>query len=370
MRGTGDGREGGGREGGGREGRVREGGEGVSEPAVGDGGADRAAILDRILEMLGRAGSVVITTHANADGDGAGSGVALAAWLRARGTEAWIVNPTPFPAPYAFLLPDPGWVLGAKSDEAVRRCREAGLAVVVDTAEVPRIGRVKSLIRDLPKVVIDHHPGGKRPIEGVVLRDREACAAGALVFELIDRAGGPWNAAIASALYMAVLTDTGGFRFTNTNPACLRIAARLVELGAVPEELYRAAYGRFHPRRFELLRESLATLTVHESGRIAWITVPKEAYDRLGATVEDLEGFVDVPRSVAGVEVAILFRTTADGPIKVSLRSLPPVDVRGIAVELGGGGHVRAAAAVVKGPLEAAMDRVIGRVEGVVGGEP
>ena len=327
----------------------------------------RAELLDRILELLAGAGSVVITTHANADGDGAGSGVALAAFLRARGTEAWIVNPTPFPEPFAFLLPDPDWVVAAASEEAVRRCREADLAVVVDTAEVPRIGRVKSLIRDLPKVVIDHHPQGKHPIEGVVLLDRQACAAGALVFELIDRAGGPWSAAIARALYIAVLTDTGGFRFTNTDPACLRIAARLVELGAAPEELYRAAYGRFRPRRFELLREALATLTVHEGGRIAWMTVPKEGYDRLGATVDDLEGFVDVPRSVAGVEVAMLFRTTADGRIKVSLRSLPTVDVHVIAAELGGGGHVRAAAAVVKGPMEAAVQRVVGRVEAGVG---
>ena len=325
-------------------------------------GAGRAGLLDRILEMLAGARSVVITTHANADGDGAGSEAALAAFLRGRGVEAWIVNPTPFPEPYAFLLPDPGWVLPSKSDEAVRRCRDADLAVVVDTAEIPRIGRVKSLIRDLPKVVIDHHPGGKRPIEGVVFCDRQACAAGALVFELIDRAGGPWSAVIARALYIAVLTDTGGFRFTNTDPECLRIAARLVELGAAPEELYRAAYGRFRPRRFDLLRETLATLTVHERGRIAWMTVPKEAYDRLGATIDDLEGFVDVPRSVAGVEVAILFRTTTDGRIKVSLRSLPPVNVNLIAAELGGGGHVRAAAAVVKGPLEDAVQRVVGRV--------
>ncbi len=335
---------------------------GVSGGGLSEVGGGRGRLLDRIVEMLDGAGSVVITTHANADGDGAGSAAALAAFLRARGTEAWIVNPTPFPEPFAFLLPDPRWAVPAASEEAARRCREADLAVVVDTAELPRIGRVKSLIRDLPKVVIDHHPEGKRPIGGVVLRDLEACAAGALVFELIDRAGGPWSPDIARALYIAVLTDTGGFRFTNTNPECLRVAARLVELGAVPEELYRAAYGRFQPHRFELLRESLATLTVHESGRIAWITVPKEAYDRLGATVDDLEGFVDVPRSVAGVEVAILFRTTSDGRIKVSLRSLPPVDVHVIAVELGGGGHMRAAAAVVKGPLEAAVQRVVGRV--------
>ena len=312
--------------------------------------------------MLGGARSVVITTHANADGDGAGSEVALAAFLRARGVEAWIVNPTTFPESYAFLLPDPAWAIPTPGDEASRRCREADLAVVLDTAEVPRIGRVKGLIRDLPKVVIDHHPPGKRPIKGVVFRDTTACATGALVFELIERAGGPWNEVMARALYIAVLTDTGGFRFANTNARCLRVAARLVDLGAAPAELYRAAYGRFHPRRFALLRESLATLTVHESGRLAWMIVPKEAYDRLGATVEDLEGFVDMPRDVAGVEVAALFRTTSDGRIKVSLRSLPPVDVNVMAVELGGGGHVRAAAAVVKGPLDEAVERVVRRV--------
>ena len=329
----------------------------------GEGGdVDRGSRLDRVLELLAGAKSVVITTHANADGDGAGSEVALAAFLRQRGVEAWIVNPTPFPDGFAFLLPDPAWVIPATDAAAARRCREADLAVVVDTAEVPRIGRVKGLIRDLPKVVIDHHPPGGRAIEGVVFRDTTACATGALVFELVERAGGPWSEVMARALYIAVLTDTGGFRFANTNPACLRVAARLVELGAAPGELHRAAYGSFRPRRFELLREALATLSVHENGRLAWMIVPKEAYDRLEATVEDLEGFVDVPREIAGVEVAALFRTTADGRIKVSLRSVAPVDVNVLAVELGGGGHVRAAAAVVKGPLEDAVERVVGRV--------
>ena len=331
------------------------------------GGEGRAVLLDRILERLAEARSVVITTHANADGDGAGSEVALAAFLRERGTEAWIVNPTPFPESCAFLLPDPGWVVPAKSAEASRCCRAADLAVVLDTAETPRIGRVKSLIRDLPKVVIDHHPAGSRPIEGLVLRDTTACATGVLVFELIERAGEACSRAIARALYIALLTDTGGFRFANTNAECLRISARLVESGASPEELHRAAYGRFRMRRFELLREALATLTVHESGRLAWMTVPEDAYRRLGATVDDLEGFVDVPRAVAGVEVAVLFRTTTDGRIKVSLRSLPPVDVNRIAVELGGGGHVRAAATVVKGPLADAIERVVARVQEVLG---
>ena len=96
------------------------------------------------------------------------------------------------------------------------------------------------------------------------------------------------------------------------------------------------------------------------------MTVPKAAYDRVGAAVDDLEGFVDVPRDIDGVEVAILFRTTADGRIKVSLRSVPPVDVRAIAAEMGGGGHTRAAATVVKGALGEVVADVVARVEGVL----
>ncbi len=327
---------------------------------------ERNRRFDEVLERLDRASSVVITTHANADGDGAGSEVALAAFLRERGAEAWIVNPTPFPESFDFLLPDPGWVLPPKSAREARHCCEADLAIVLDTAQLPRIGRVKSLIRHLPKVVIDHHPPSDRPIDGVVVRDTSACATGALVFELIDRAGGPWPRAVAPALYVAVMTDTGGFRFSNTDRDCFRVASRLVELGAVPEALFRAVYGRFRLRRFELLREALVTLTVHADGRIAWMTVPKDAYDRLGATVEDLEGFVDVPRDIDGVQAAMLFRTTADGRIKVSLRSVPPIDVGAVATGFGGGGHVRAAAAVVTGPLGEVIARVLRRVERVV----
>ncbi len=328
--------------------------------------AQRGMRFDEVLSRLDAASSVVITTHANADGDGAGSEIALAAFLRARGADAWIVNPTPFPESLDFLLPDRGWVLPPRSSREARYCSEADLAVVLDTAQVPRIGRVKSLIRHLPKVVIDHHPPSNRPIDGLVVCDTSACATGALVFELIDRAGGPWPPPVAHALYVAVMTDTGGFRFSNTDRDCFRVAARLVELGAEPETLFRAVYGRFRVRRFELLREALATLAVHPDGRIAWMTVPKDAYDRVGAAVDDLEGFVDVPRDIDGVQVAMLFRTTADGRIKVSLRSVPPIDVGTVAAGFGGGGHARAAAAVVTGPLDDVIARVLRRVERIV----
>lgn len=322
-------------------------------------GPARGERIDAIVEALLAASPVVVTMHANADGDAAGSAVAMAAFLAEHGADARIASPTPFSGSFSFLLPDPEMVLPAKSEEEAAWCRRAGLAVVVDTSDPRRIGRINSMIRGLPTVVVDHHPPGDRFIDGLALVDTGAAAAGELVFELIERAGGPWTEAIVRALYVAVLTDTGGFRFQNTTPDCLRTAARLVELGAEPEALYRAVYSRFRPRRFELLQEALATLTVHPGGRVAWMTVPKEAFDRVGATVDDLEGFVDVPRDVEGVEVAILFRTTSDGRIKVSLRALAPARVHGIARALGGGGHPQAAAVVVSGKLERVVERVV-----------
>lgn len=322
-------------------------------------GPQRQARLDAVVERLLGADPVVVTTHANADGDGAGSAVALAAFLQEHGADTRIVGPTPFPESYSFLLPDPDMVLPPKSAAESDWCRRAGLAVVVDTGDRRRIGRIASRIRRLPTVVIDHHPPGDGPIAGVRFVDTRASAAGELVYEVIEHAGGPWTGTIVRALYVAVLTDTGGFRFRNTTARCLRTAARLIEFGADPEGLHRAAYSCFRPRRYALLREALATLTVHEGGRIAWMTVPQDAFDRLEATVDDLEGFVDVPRNLAGVELAILFRTTSDRRIKVSLRSLAPTAVNGIARALGGGGHAQAAAAVVSGPLENAIERVV-----------
>lgn len=338
-------------------------------------GRGKAAGPKAVLERLLGASSVVLATHVSADGDGAGSQVAVAAFLRGRGIPAWIVNPTPFPDAFRFLLPDPAWVLPANGDDAARRCRDADLAVVLDTDQKSRIERVVPLIRRLPKVVVDHHPPGADPVSGLVYRDETAPATGALVLKVLEQAGAPWategvpspggppwTKEIASALYVALLTDTGGFRFANATPDCFRTAGRLVELGAEPAALHRAVYGQFRRRRYELLRESLATLQVHESGRIAWMTVPAGPYRSLAATADDLEGFVDVPRSIEGVEVALLFRTTSKGDTKVSLRSTGDVVVNGVAAALGGGGHPRAAGAVVKGSPEAVTGDVVDRV--------
>jgi phosphoesterase RecJ-like protein len=312
----------------------------------------RVEAIDSVLKALRDKETAVLTTHVNSDGDGCGSEIALAAWLRELGTEAFIVNPTPVPQSLRFLVPDEAWVVDSTTAAAQELCDGADVAVVLDTGEVPRLGRVRSLIDGLPTVVIDHHPRGDRPIEGMSFRDSNACATGELVFDLIHRAGGPWPAVADLGMYVAILTDTGSFRFSNTTPTSLRIAADLVERGVNPDETYRRIYGDVPRRRFHLLESSLAFLEVDEEAGIAWMTVPADQFDALGAIADDLEGMVDYPRSVEGVEVGLLFRQIPRKGIKVSFRSNGAVNVNVLAHRFGGGGHVRAAGALIKGQMD------------------
>jgi phosphoesterase RecJ-like protein len=321
-----------------------------------------------VLEALQGAERVVLTTHVNADGDGAGSQVALASWLRVRGKEAWIINPTPFPKSLSFLLPDADWALDCGSNKAKEVVRGAQLAVVVDTGEVPRIGPVMELFQGLPTVVVDHHPVGPDPIPGISFRDPGACAAGEMVFDLISGKGGPWPRATVDGLYVAILSDTGSFRFSNTTPGTLRLAADLVALGADPETLHRKVYGNVSLRKLRLLAACLPYLEVDSQGGLAWMTVPADSYNELGAVPDDIEGLVDYPRDIEGVEVGLLFRETAKGATKISFRSNGDIDVNAVASQFGGGGHVKASGALVQRPLAEVREEVLDAVRTLVQG--
>jgi phosphoesterase RecJ-like protein len=310
----------------------------------------------RVADALRASRRPVLTTHLNADGDGTGSQVALAAWLRAHGARPLIINPTPFPDQFRFLLPHDSWIVHAGSEAARDACAQADLAVVLDTGEFPRIGRLKPMIGHLQTVVVDHHPQGEKPIGGISLRDPGASATGELVFDIMLATSGPWPREALDALYVAILTDTGSFRHSNSTPLAHRLVADLIADGVDPEALHRQVYGQAPMRRFHLLKAALETL--HAEDGVGWMTIPPKAYAELGAVQDDLEGMVDYPRGVEGVNVALLFRSTAKGT-KISFRSDGLVDVNALARDFGGGGHVRASGALVRGPLDEVRPRVI-----------
>ncbi|MGD2045613.1 MAG: bifunctional oligoribonuclease/PAP phosphatase NrnA [Gemmatimonadota bacterium] len=321
--------------------------------------AHRAAAVKQARSALLAARRAVLTTHLNADGDGAGSEAALASWLRSHGAEAWIINPTGFPNSLKFLVEDEDWIVSAGSKRARDLCETADLAVVVDTGEVPRIGRMQDAIRELSTLVIDHHPPGDQPIGGMSLRDPTACAAAELVCDVISAADGPWSEYIAQGIYVGILTDTGGFRFENTTPECHEVAAEMIRLGVRSETVYERVYGWAPLRRYQLLQHALKTLEHDEQNGITWMIIPGDAYEALGATAEDLEGIVDIPRAIEGTQVGILFRPITSGEVKMSFRSNGPVDVNALARAFNGGGHVKASGAVVAGPMARAVDEVL-----------
>ena len=321
--------------------------------------AHRAAAVTQSKNALLASRRAVLTTHLNADGDGAGSQAAIAAWLRANGTEAWIINPTAFPDMYRFLVEREEWIVPAGSSRARDLCDSADLAVVLDTGEVSRIGRVHEMIRDLPTLVIDHHPNGDQPIGGISLRDATACATGELVHDVVYAAKGPWTDQIAQGIYVAILTDTGGFRFENATAGCHRVVSEVVARGVEPEAMFERVYGSSSLRKYQMLGYALETLEHEVESGVSWMVVPRERYEELHATPEDLEGIVDVPRSIDGTQVGLLFRSTKSGEVKISFRSNGRVDVNTLARRFNGGGHVKASGAIVPGPMERAMEQVL-----------
>jgi phosphoesterase RecJ-like protein len=189
--------------------------------------------------------------------------------------------------------------------------------------------------------------------------DPTAAATGELIFELAVANGWPLTRAAARGLYVALLTDTGGFRFSNTHPRTLRIAAELLETGLDPEQIYLDVYARAPEGRPRLFAEALQTLVVEPEIGLAWVTVPPGAIERLGVSSDDLDGVVEFPRSIDGVRMALLFREVSQGRVKVSLRSVGDVDVAAFAKQFGGGGHTKASGLALPGTLAEVQGTVL-----------
>ena len=318
----------------------------------------RRAQLARLAEELVPGRRVALSTHMNADGDGCGSETALARLLQARGLTVHIVNPTPWPAMFDFLL---GADVRDRTSKGAAALRDIDLLIVLDISDVKRLGQLADAVRGLaiPKLVIDHHIPTDEPAGNVIVADTTACATGELVYDLAETLGSEITPAIAEALYVALLTDTGGFRFSNTSPRCHAIAGRLLAAGIDPEEMYRRIYASVPLGRMRLLRDALTTLETDDDAGLAWISVPADALEKHGLKGEELDGIVEHPRSVVGTRLALFFRDLGHGKVKVSFRSTGDVDANRFAKQFGGGGHARASGALIPGSLEEVRTKVV-----------
>ena len=319
--------------------------------------AHRAASIERYAAEFSSGRTVALLTHINSDGDGCGSEVALALLLAQRGMKVRIVNPTPWPEMFDFLVDG----IDERTADGARALEGVDLVIVLDISDLKRLGSLADAVRASParRLVIDHHVAQDEPAGEIVVSDTTACATGELIFDVARVLGLDITAPIARAMYVALLSDTGGFRFSNTSPRCHAIAGQLLAAGVEPEEMYRRIYASVSVGRLHLLRDALATLEVDGAHGLAWIALPAGALEKYAVRPEELDGLAEHPRSVAGTKMAVFFRDLGHGKVKVSFRSTGEVDVNAFARQFGGGGHAKASGALIAGTLAEVRDSVI-----------
>jgi phosphoesterase RecJ-like protein len=325
-----------------------------------------AASVVRIRQEISLARKILLTTHQNPDGDGIGSEIALAAYLRSMGKTPHILNPDPTPERYRFL--DPRSEVGAFEEKGgAERVRSCDLLFMLDNSSLNRLGRMEEAVRgsEAVRICIDHHD----TTDGfwtVNLIDETACATGEIIYDLVCALGGVLDLPSAVALYTALITDTGHFRFSKTSSRSHRITAELLRMGVDPARVYQSVYEQQSEGFVRLLGHALAGCRLEPGGGLAWITLNRKQIIDCRAEEADTSEMVNHLFAIRGVRLCLLFKELPDGKIKVSLRSKGALDVNRVAGRYGGGGHQNASGAVLDGPMEDAVRRVVADARSVL----
>ena len=308
----------------------------------------RGTALDALAELT-QARSLVLTTHVNPDGDALGSMLALYLYLKGKNAQVQMLLDDNLPGMYSFL-PEMEHIVRPPAES------QADLLVVLDASEASRTGNVCKNFRG--RILnIDHHLSNGN-FADVTYVDESASATGLLIMRMLEEAGAKITIPMAMCLYTAIATDCGFFRYANTDAETLHAAARLVQYGAQPHTISEQIQ-TMPLSKITALSKVLDTLEVSDCGRVASIEVPAGVSS---ADVEDTEGFIDYPRNIVGVEVAVMFKPLPDKEaVKISFRSRR-LNVSDLSRSLGGGGHARAAGCTLKGSLQEVKEKVQSRV--------
>lgn len=306
-------------------------------------------MLDEVLKQIAQRQRFLVTSHARPDGDAVGSALACSRILRLMGKRADVALHDGVPRVYR-SLPFAGEV--AQTDRVDSKVYDAAILLECDSVQRTRIeGLEKAFL-----ISIDHHLSG-RPFANVNWIDPKAAATAEMIYRLALEAGVTISPDIATCLYTAVLTDTGGFMFNGTSEQTFALARELVHAGADPARCARNIYFAHSPAKMRLLGIALSNL--HLEGSLGWIWVTQKQMQEFGAREEDCEGLVNYVLSIQDVEVAAFFRELPDRRFRVSLRSKGQLNVAKVAEQFGGGGHECASGCSVDGPLSNAAAQIL-----------
>ena len=308
-----------------------------------------AAIRDAILQRQ----RFVVTSHARPDGDAIGSQVAMAYALRALGKHVELVGADPAP-PQFQVFP------GVRDIQVSRTIHgDFDAAIVMECGDLSRTG-----VEGFDKyfvINIDHHPGNKG-YGAINWFDPGAAACSEMVIDVIDALGVALTPEIATHVYIAILTDTGGFHFSHITPRTFEICRRCTEAGAQPEAIARAVYDTSTMGRLRLMGAVLHNLEFECGGRVALAALTLKLLEQTGATHEDSDGLINIPLTVNDVQAAAFFKEIAPDSFRISLRSKGDIDVNRVAGAFGGGGHKNAAGCSMTGTYPEVRRKLVGEL--------
>ena len=299
--------------------------------------------LQQIVTAIRRRQRFVVTSHARPDGDAIGSSMAMAYALRHLGKEARVVSRDPAP-PQFETCP------GVDDIIVTERVDDPGDAVIVmECGDLSRPG-IGGLERGYV-INIDHHPGNAM-YGALNWYDASAAACGEMVFDVIRALGVRLTLEIATHVYIAVLTDTGGFHHSNITSRTFEICRACTEAGVNPAAIAQAVYDSNRIGRLKIFRAVLNGMQIDPAERIATLAVTRQMAAECGATYDDTEGLVNFPLSAKDVVAVVFFKEHGTDDWRVSLRSKGVIDVNAVAKEFGGGGHKNASGCSVRGTFE------------------
>jgi bifunctional oligoribonuclease and PAP phosphatase NrnA len=293
----------------------------------------------------------LITSHARPDGDSIGSQLAMAYALEALGKEVRLVNADPAPDHY-------GEFPGLDRIEITRSIeeRDAEALIVMESGDLKRTGVAG--LENRFTINIDHHQGNTN-YGSINWVDESAAACGEMVFDLVEALGVPLTIEIATHVYLAILTDTGSFHYSNITPKSFEICRRAVEAGVNPAAMARRVFDNNSFGKLKLIGALLDEMDLLDGGRLAAMYLNDDILNATSTTYNDTEGLINLPLTAREIQAVVFFKVGADGDIHVSMRSKYDVDIRLVAVRHGGGGHKNAAGFKVRGPLAAVRDGIL-----------
>jgi phosphoesterase RecJ-like protein len=323
----------------------------------------------QIIRELSKCKRVLITTHVRPDGDAIGTTAALALALKKAGIAAEVLLLSHLPSKYAFVYRENGiaWIDAEKNWPADFSLEKFDALLVADTGTWSQLPGLRERIENWPrsKLVLDHHLTQENWADAKLVVP-EAAAAAEVAAELIEQWPIEMDVAIATALYIAITSDTGWFQFSNTRPFTHRLAATLIEKGVDTDRIYQLLYQSERAERVALQTRAMDSLELLDNGRLAVMKIRKDDFSQTNSAVSDTENVINVPLQIRTVEIAVLLTETPEpGPIRVSLRSKGNFNCATFAEQFGGGGHARAAGLKLNASLEAAREQL---VQAIVGG--